>query len=145
MCYIKLFLGLQSPRFTYLSMLKQQTQYWAAETCWKIYWCFLLSTVVKPLHVGFSHLLLLTSVTSLSLLSPPLTALPQQFGTMVCSSGLLPAPAAALPSSEVLTGANRWLENRSKFFLNIAAAASLEHIPWAPKLSLGWENLISWC
>lgn len=128
MGYIKLlFLGLLSLRFTYLLMLKQQTQYWVTEMCWKIYCYFLLSTVFKPLHVGFSHL------------SPPyfcyFSVLPatvsHSFAPAVWHAGLQQwppsSPCSCLTSfqSPYRKHASRRLENRSKFFLNAAVAASL--------------------
>lgn len=100
-CIKLLFQGLVSLRLTHLSMLKQQTQYWLTEMCWKIYWYFLLSTVIKPLLFGFSHLCPLYCCY-FSVFQPlPPTASPQQFGTLGCSSGLLPA---ASPASKVRTG-----------------------------------------
>lgn len=89
---------------------------------------------------------LLTLIPSflLLLLSPSCHHL-SQFGMLVCSSGLLPVPAAALPASKVLTG-NMQVEGlkREEIFPQCCAATYSGHAAWASKLSLGWENLVSW-
>lgn len=120
-CIKLLFQGLVSLRLTHLSMLKQQTQYWLTEMCWKIYWYFLLSTVIKPLLFGFSHLCpLYCCYFSVFQPLPP----------TVWHAGLQQwPPSSCLTSfqSPYRKHASTRLENRRKFFLSDATATPLEH------------------